>query len=233
MWLLGFFSTFLGLLIGGIIAWIFNGVQKRLDIVNALCAGLILGLICIEIIPEGLELGGWLINIIGIIVGVILFFVLDHTTQNKKSSIDLYIKTGLILLFSISIHNFIMGVLLGASSNELELSKSLLQALLLHSIPEGIILFTPLIIAKMNFYVLLFFSFISSFSVVLGILLGQAMGMDHHILWALLISFTVGIIYMVTIKEILLETLRNSSVLNMILLVIIGFLLMTLYLKIT
>ncbi|MFP3919827.1 divalent cation transporter, partial [Lysinibacillus telephonicus] len=65
MWLFGFLCTSLGILIGGTIAWLFKGLQQKIDLVYGICAGIILGLISIEIFPEAIELGGWLITIVG------------------------------------------------------------------------------------------------------------------------------------------------------------------------
>lgn len=151
MWLLGFIWTSSGIFIGGMIAWLFKGIKRRAHIIYALCTGVILGLIGFEILPEAVESGGWLCTIIGFVIGIMVFKVLHgglHIQWDKESPTKkkLYIRTGLLLMFSFAVHNLPIGITLGVNQ-EADLTKALLQTLLFHSIPEGIILFIPLILA--------------------------------------------------------------------------------------
>jgi len=235
VWLLGLLSNYLGIFIGGTVAWIFKGLQSKINTIYALCAGLILGLICMEIFPEAVKLGGWLVSIIWVIVGMLSFGLL-HQTFNYQHSINtsntkMYLQTGLVLLFSISLHNFPMGILIGTSLDG-DIKNSVIQTLLFHSIPEGIILFTPFILSGIKYIVMLVVSLLVSLPVALGVYVGSFIGSDYWIISTSLISFTVGIILMVTITEILLPTLKKSSVLSITLFTILGILLIGLYLRI-
>ena len=236
MWLLGFISASSGILIGGTIAWLFKGLQHKVDIIYGLCAGIILGLISLEILPESVELGGWFKTFVGFIIGIILFKVLHNALHhneaiNDSSKEKMYIRTGLLLMLSISIHNVPMGMVL-ATSQESNLTTVLLQTLLFHSIPEGIILFTPLILANINLLVGLFFTFIVSISIPLGVVLGGYFGVDHQSISAIFISITLGIIFMVTVSEILYPALIKSSLVKVLLCTLIGIAVITIYLKI-
>lgn len=55
MWLLGFLWTSAGIFIGGVLAWLFKGINKKAHIIYALCTGIILGLISFEVLPEAVE----------------------------------------------------------------------------------------------------------------------------------------------------------------------------------
>jgi len=236
MWLLGFISTSLGFLIGGSFAWIFKGLQGKIDTIYAVCAGLILGLISIEIFPEAIDLGGWFISMMGLIVGGITFYfihnLLHHNYQLKSiSKKNMYIRTGLILMLSLSIHNIPMGIMLGASQKD-GFTITILQSLLFHSIPEGIILFTPLIVAGINMFIWLLISLIVSVPVAFGVYIGDFIGVKHEITSAILISVTVGIMLLVTITEILFPSLKKSPTLRIVFYTLIGIGVMGLYLKI-
>ncbi|RTQ88528.1 ZIP family metal transporter [Lysinibacillus telephonicus] len=233
MWLFGFLCTSLGILIGGTIAWLFKGLQQKIDLVYGICAGIILGLISIEIFPEAIELGGWLITIVGFTVGMILFGLLHnvlHYIQVFKKTSNIYIRSGLLLLISFAVHNLPMGITLGASQ-EKEFTISLLQTLLFHSIPEGIILFTPLIMAGINVFLGFLITLIISSPVLLGVYIGGVLGFNHQYFSASLISITIGIILMVTVSEILYPALLKSSPLKIITFTLIGFGIIGLYIK--
>ncbi|SOC21810.1 ZIP family zinc transporter [Ureibacillus xyleni] len=235
MWLLGFLCTSSGILIGGTIAWLFKGLQQKVDIIYGLCAGIILGLISFEIFPEAIELGGWLSTFVGFTIGMILFEVLHnglHYYQGIKSTSKkkLYIRTGLILMFSFSVHNVPMGITLGASQ-ESDFTMTLLQTLLFHSIPEGIILFTPLILAGINIFIGFLITFIVSIPIPLGVFIGGFLGFDHPTTNTTLISFTIGIIFMVTVSEILYPALLKSSTFKVLIFTLIGLAIIGAYLK--
>ncbi|WP_318618143.1 ZIP family metal transporter [Sporosarcina sp. YIM B06819] len=234
VWFIGFLSTFAGIGVGGVIAGLINGFKKSIGTIYAVCTGLILGLISFEIAPEAIQLGNWLIFLLGFLAGVFIFKLI-HMRVHKNSVITKAShkhqnrRLGLFLALIISIHNLPMGVVLGASEQS-QLSIALLQALILHNIPEGMILFTPLFIAGPSIFMLFFLSIFVAVPIALGALVGEMMGMQNNLLWAFLISLTVGTIYMVTIKEILTESIRQSSNIYSLLVALIGFCLMGAYL---
>lgn len=235
MWLLGLLCTSLGIFIGGMIAWLFKGLQQRVDIIYGLCAGVIMGLVIFEIIPEVIELGGWLSTFIGFTIGMITFKILHnslHYNRGKKSTTKkkLYIRTGLLLIFSFSVHNLPMGITLGANQ-ESDFTITLLQTLLFHSIPEGIILFTPLILAGINIFVIFLISIIVSIPVSLGVFIGGLLGLVYQSINTILISITVGIIFMLTVSEILYPALVKSSIFKVLFWILIGLGIIGFYLK--
>lgn len=238
MWLLGFLCTFLGLFIGGLIAWLFKGLHQRVDIFYGLCAGIIFGLISFEIFPEAVELGGWASTLLGFTIGIIIFAVLHNTLHSNESEKNiekdnLYIRASLLLIFSLSIHNIPMGIILGANQGS-DFTMALLQTLLFHSIPEGIILFTPLILAgkRMNLFIVFLITFIVSIPVALGIFIGDILGIVHQSINTILIGLTLGIIFMVTVSEILFPALIKSSAFKVLFWTMIGMGIIGVYMKI-
>lgn len=235
MWLLGFVSASVGIVLGGTIAWLFKGLQQKVHIIYGLCAGIIFGLISFEILPESIELGGWLKTIVGFTIGMILFKVLHNWVHNYQrikgtSKKKRYIRTSILLMCSFSIHNVPMGIMLGVSQQS-DLTMAVLQALLFHSIPEGIILFTPLILAGISVFMGLFVALLVSIPIPLGVWIGSYLGFDHELINTTFISVTLGIIFMVTVSEMLVPALVNSSKVKVLICTLIGLGLIVIYLK--
>lgn len=233
IWLAGMVSTAAGIGIGGIIAWFFKKFQKSIDTIYALCSGLLIGLISLEIAPEAVKTGDWIIFLLGFLTGALLFELLNliskaiplYTNIPEK---DLFIHTSMLLTLSISVHNFPLGIILG-SNHSSSIHASLLQTIMLHNIPEGIVLFTPLFMAGFGFYTWVFFSILVALPVGLGSFIGMLMGIGNPFLWAFIISITVGILVMVTVKEILSESIKHSSVISSLILSTLAFSFVFLY----
>ena len=235
VWLLGFLCSTFGILIGGGIALLFKGFINRIDTINAICTGAIVGLISIEILPEALETGGWYFTVAGFALGIGTFELLHNKLHNHKSlkdhsSDNVYVPIGFLLMLSVAIHNLPMGITLGVNQ-EVALTGYLLQTLFFHSIPEGIIIFTPLFLAGMNSMKWLFISFFVSIPVAFGAIIGGFMEFENPIVTGVLISFTAGIIIMVTVWEILMPLLYRSKGWRLFLSIHIGLVIMGLYLK--
>ncbi|MEK4387701.1 ZIP family metal transporter [Solibacillus sp. FSL W7-1464] len=182
-------------------------------------------MISFEVLPEAVESGGWFSTIIGFILGMMLFKVLHsrlHFKQDKDSHTTkkLYIRTGLILMLSFAVHNLPIGITLGANEQP-ELTKALLQTLLFHSIPEGIILFIPLILAGFNLFTVLVISLIVSVPVALGAFIGSFL--VHSLINTIFMSFAMGMIFIVTVSEILYPALQKTSVFKILCGILIGF----------
>ncbi|MEK5186770.1 ZIP family metal transporter [Solibacillus sp. FSL W7-1324] len=224
MWLLGFLWTSAGIFIGGVLAWLFKGINKKAHIIYALCTGIILGLISFEVLPEAVESGGWLSTVIGFILGMMLFKLLHsrlHFREDKSHTAKkLYIRTGLLLMLSFAVHNLPIGITLGANE-EPGLTKALLQTLLFHSIPEGIILFMPLVLAGLSLFAILLISLLVSIPVALGVFIGGFL--VHPFLNTIFMSFAMGMIFTVTVSEILYPALHKSTVLKVVCCTLIGF----------
>ena len=97
--------------VGGGLAWIMEGFQSGHGFIYSLCAGIF---IIFEMIPESIELGGWVILLGGIAIGLVLFQSI-HLLMDKITIItnshqkDIFVRSGVLLIISIAIHNFPVG----------------------------------------------------------------------------------------------------------------------------
>lgn len=228
VWWIGFIATFCGVSIGGIIVYFMHELKRSLGTIYALCTGFLLGLLSFSIVPEALALGNWWIFVLGFVVGALLFRFI-HALLALKFKQPSSFKTGLLLLLIIAIHNFPIGAILG-TSGQTALSHSLLQTLILHNIPEGMILFTLLFVRGFRFLPFLLFSVVVAIPVAIGAMIGEWTGGSNTAIWSLLISITVGTIYMVTMKEILPESVKHSSNRYSVFIAVLAFFAIGLYL---
>ncbi|MFJ7827425.1 ZIP family metal transporter [Psychrobacillus sp. NPDC096623] len=225
IWVIGYLCTAIGFSIGGVIAWSINGFQKKTDFIYSVCVGLTLGVLSFEIVPEAIELGNWITFILGFFVGIILFEaahktlkILFGTTTGQNKSFS--IQTGILLILSISFHNLPIGIVLG-STRDTSLEYSLLQAILLHNVPEGIIVFTLLYVAGHGIWSWLFFSLIIAAPVGIGAYFGSTLGTGNPLFWSFAISLAAGTIYMIIVKEVIIEAIKDTS--HVLLIAIISF----------
>lgn len=140
-----FFGTF-GTTLGGIIGVVIKkNSNKFLSFVLAFASGLMMAVICFDLIPEALEISNITQIIIGTIIGVISMiacdllvekkFSLNHKFKNEKNNL---LKTGIIVSIGLAIHNFPEGLAIGSGFEaSIKLGLSLAIAICLHDIPEG------------------------------------------------------------------------------------------------
>jgi zinc transporter, ZIP family len=234
-WIMGSIASALGIGVGGGLAWLLKGIQKGFAFTYSLCAGLIIGLLCLEMIPESIELGGWIILIIGFGFGLVLFHFLHQimnnimiiTNSNKKEN---FIRSGTLLAISIAIHNFPVGIALGSTLGT-DLGGLMLTTLILHNIPEGIIVFTPLFLAGFGLLSWILITILITFPIAVGSLLGQAFHINMPSLLALLINLAIAIIFMVAIREIFLEAVKESNLMYSTIIGLVGVGIIYLYMN--
>lgn len=216
MWLSGVIASALGISVGGGLAWFMNRIHGSVVFLYSLCGGLIIGLLLIEMIPKSIQLGGWVMLLLGTATGIILYLcihrvinmiILVTATQQKV----LLLRTGVLLTISIAMHNFPVGLALGAAYGT-EIGNALLLTILLHNIPEGVIIFTPLFLAGYGFFTWLVISAVLTVPVAIGSLLGLFITAEVPLLFAFMINLAISMIFMVAVREIVWEAMKKTSI---------------------
>ncbi len=140
-----FFGTF-GTTIGGILGIVIKKhSSKFLGFTLSFASGLMMAIICFDLIPEGLEIGSLGIMLVGILLGIIMMVFCDYMVQkkfsikeNKTFEKEKLLKTGIIVSIGLAIHNFPEGLAIGAGFKaSIKLGLGLAIAICLHDIPEG------------------------------------------------------------------------------------------------
>ena len=132
--------------IGGIIGTKFkNPSNKILSFVLAFASGLMIAIVCFDLLPEAFNLSDLPTAFLGIILGIIAMIFCDMLVDKKfnsnarfKGSKNTLLKTGIIVSIGLAIHNFPEGLAIGSGFGaSIKLGLSLAIAICLHDIPEG------------------------------------------------------------------------------------------------
>ncbi|MFA7193447.1 MAG: ZIP family metal transporter [Candidatus Paceibacterota bacterium] len=150
-------------------------IRKYVFVFVSLALGALLGDAFIHLIPEAIEETGDLNKVsLFVIIGIFIFFILEkflhwhhHQTDSEK-----HIKpVGKMILISDGFHNFIDGVIIGASyliSVEVGIATTI--AVLLHEIPQEIGDYGVLIHAGYTKSRALFLNFVSALISIVGVI---------------------------------------------------------------
>lgn len=140
-----FFGTF-GTTLGGILGVVIKkNSNKFLSFILSFASGLMMAVICFDLIPEALGISNIYSIVFGILIGIISMIFCDILVQKKfkvnldaKTERDNLLKTGIIVSIGLAIHNFPEGLAIGSGFEaSLKLGLGLAIAICLHDIPEG------------------------------------------------------------------------------------------------
>ena len=113
-----FFGTF-GTTLGGIIGIKFkNTSNKFISFILSFASGLMMSIICFDLIPEALGISEFSNVITGIVLGIAVMAVCDIVVQNKLSNKhfgkNTLLKTGIACGIGLALHNFPEGLAIGS-----------------------------------------------------------------------------------------------------------------------
>lgn len=213
MGLLGLLAEGGGLITGFFILYFFQIKSgKTMGMLYGATSGLMLSMICFDILPEALDKGRMDLVFCGIIIGTLLGILLDDLMPAIEKRCERYFaqrigKTGLILAFGIALHNVPEGFALGALGHaSIESVSRFLIVLALHSIPEGIALAIPFKKAGTPFIILTGMGIFLGSMMGLGAILGYALSSMHDNLISTGLGLAAGIILYIVCGELMPES---------------------------
>jgi len=224
-----------GMGLGGVITALIGGKSEKMtSIFLSFAGGVMISIVFLELLPESISLSNVYIMIVGFIIGIILVFALNglmdrlSSTNNesrlhetfaeffhsgdvisKKSSM---LKSGIIMLFAIGLHNVPEGLALGAAGHyDAALGLSLAIIIGLHNIPEGMAVAAPLIIGGISKFKSVIITLIAGATTVLGAFIGVFVSSISEV--AVAVSFAVagGSMLYVVIGEIIPQAIVSSK----------------------
>ncbi|WP_188455055.1 ZIP family metal transporter [Virgibacillus oceani] len=215
-WIVGTAASGIGIGAGGGLAWILKKIKHNFTFIYSLSTGLIMGLLFLEMLPESIEMGGWFILVCGLAAGIALFYFIHYcldkiTIITGSKQKDIFVRAGLLLTVSIALHNFPVGLALGSTMGT-DIGGTLLATLILHNVPEGIIIFTPLFLAGFGFLTWVLFTVLMTVPIAMGAAFGQYVGIIVPWLLACIVNLAIAIIFMIAVKELFLLAVKHSSI---------------------
>ena len=211
--MLGLLAEGGGLIIGILILYFFqikNG--KNMGMLYGATSGLMLAMICFDILPEALDKGRIDIVFCGIMIGTLLGILLDDMVPVIEKKCEKYFsksigKTGLILAFGIAMHNVPEGFALGAMGHaSVESISRFTLVLALHSIPEGIALAIPFKKAGTPLTILLSMGAFLGSMMGVGAFLGYVLSGIHENLISTGLGLAAGVILYIVCGELMPES---------------------------
>lgn len=202
-----FFGTF-GTTIGGIIGIKFKKTSKKfLSFILAFASGLMLAIVCFDLLPEAFNLTNLPTVFLGIFLGIIMMIICDLLVDKKfnksikyKNTRDNLLKTGIVVSIGLALHNFPEGLAIGSGFEaSIKLGLSLAIAICLHDIPEGISMAVPMKNGGMKKSKVIFYVILSGITTGIGAFFGALIGGISQSIIAMCLAFAAGaMIYIVS-----------------------------------
>lgn len=213
-----FFGTF-GTTIGGIIGVsIKNTSNKFLSFILSFASGLMLSIVCFDLIPESMAITNISNTVIGVVLGVVCMIVCDILVQNKFNSVgknalivskhnNNLLKTGIVVSIGLALHNLPEGLAIGSSFEaSIKLGYSLSLAICLHDIPEGISMGVPMKNGGMKKSKVIFYIIMSGLTTGVGAFWGALIGGISDNVIAMCLAFAGGAMLYIVSGELIPES---------------------------
>ena len=210
-----FFGTF-GTTIGGIIGASFKiNSNKLLSVILSLASGLMLSIVCFDLIPEAMKITNIFNVLIGVILGIITMITCDILIKrklNKKGKINTLLKTGIVISIGLALHNFPEGLAIGTGfySSQI-LGYALAITICLHDIPEGISMALPMKNGGMKPIKIILYVILSGVATGLGALFGAVAGNISKEIISLCLSYAAGAMLYIVSGELIPESNKLYS----------------------
>lgn len=172
-----------------------NLISKILLLLISFSAGALIGGAFLHLIPEAAEKSAHGEVYLFVIVGFILFFILErylHWRHCHKGKCDIHMFTYLNLVGD-GVHNFIDGLIIGSSFVvNVNFGFATSFAIIMHEIPQEIGDFGVLVYGGLNKNKALFYNFLSALTAILGTIIGYALANTSDIFLKLLMPVAAG-----------------------------------------
>jgi len=221
--LAGMFGMGLGALLAAVLG---IKTDKMTSILLSFSGGVMLSIVFMELVPEAVELSSILITVLGLLTGVLLVIVLHYVmdkTSNKREESKSHesvaeffhysdvlnkkpgmLRSGMIMLFAIGLHNIPEGLALGAAGQyEIRLGIALAIIIAMHNIPEGMAVAVPLMVGGLSKAKAVLIPAAVGAVTVIGAVIGVFIGGISDIALALAFSISGGAMLYVVIGEML------------------------------
>lgn len=183
--------------LGGMLALFLGRGKKIQSLLLSITAGIMLSIVCFELIPHALDE----INVLPVCVAVILGATAIYFLENLFSKKSDGKKTLFLVALAIALHNIPEGLALG-SGKELGTFSALSFLIGLHNIPEGMAVALPYIQNNNKLRGVLY-SFLSGAPTVIGTIFGVVFTGISSIAGALSLCFAAGAMIYVVFSELL------------------------------
>lgn len=232
--------TFISTFVGGLFALKYI---KKINLIIAVTAGVILGLLVFDVIPEVFDLAktnevSFLIPILFILLGFFIFHAIEnlfliHSCGDKNYNKHQHTHLGVISSTLLIIHSFLDGVGIGTSLNiSFALGVLVAVAVIGHDFADGVNTVSLLLLHNNTKKRAIYFLIIDSVAPILGLLV--SLYVQLPLLFVLLyLSYFTGSLLYIAFSEIIPQAHANNGFIKTFLLTLFGLIFMGLLSYIT
>jgi len=193
-------------------------IQHYIFIFISLAVGSLLGDAFLHLIPEAITDSPFpMLSAFLVIVGILVFFILEkflHWHHHGEDTTKPHIQPiGSLILLSDGVHNFIDGVVIGASFFvSLPVGFATTLAVVLHEIPQEVGDFTVLVHAGYRISRALWLNFLSALAAVFGVIIAFLLGQfgEYFLIWIL--PFTAGGFIYIAMTDLIPELQKTKEI---------------------
>ena len=220
-----------GLALGGLLAVLVHGPSDRqMSLLLRFTAGIMLGVVCFDLIADAREQMNMVAVIVWIVVGFLATFLLNcwinqhaHHVHSHAGSDDSHEETGMcacgghtlhtagvVLAAAVALHNMPVGMAIGATfagETHAGTHAGIIAALIiaLHNLPEGMSIAAPLLSGGARPARAVMLAAVSGIPTIFGALLGYSVGAVNGALLGISMCFAAGAMLYVVLGELLPE----------------------------
>jgi ZIP family zinc transporter len=206
-------SGVFGTMFGGILG---AAIKKNYDVIlKAFAAGMMLSLVCADLLPEALSYSGAVTLSAGLFAGIALAELLEFSAS-KHEKLDIGGKTvkinnasGLTLFLVMALHNLPEGLAIG-TSEVVSKGLSMTLAIAMHDIPEGVAVAAAFISGGMKKSKAVLLAGVSGVPTVIGAVIGWHLGNILPAWVAIALGLAAGAMLYVVFVE-MLNTERHTK----------------------
>jgi len=209
---IGFLCGMIGTGLGGVLTLFLRNPTKRfMAVLLGFTSGIMISVVCFDLLPEAFDMGGVFISLVGIVLGVSMILVIEklipeRVSQKYSDDFD-FVRSGILLGIGIAIHNFPEGLAVGsgfAASDYMGLGLAIVIGL--HDMPEGVAMAAPLKMGGISRLKILLYTVLAGIPMGLGAFVGELLGEISHTFICLCLSFAGGAMLYITCGELIPKT---------------------------
>lgn len=211
----GFASGLLGTGIGGVLS-IFVALRGRkfIGFILEFSAGIMLSVVCFDLLPQAFELGGIFYCIVGIVIGVCAIIFLQNIVIQKTAvrPQNRLLGTGIMMAIGIALHNFPEGLAIGSGFEaSATLGISLAAVIALHDVPEGLAMALPMKAGGFSTKKTIIYTILAGIPTGIGSVIGSLLGKVSYLSIAMCLSAAGGAMLYIICSDLLPESKRVYS----------------------
>jgi len=214
---------------GGLLAYYWPRPGRRnFSMILGFAAGIMLVIVFMELIPEALKQVNSFLLILGLLLGIGMFLLLDvmlphyHPATGEDGRQYRYLNKGYLIASGIALHNLPEGLAIGAGfAASPSLGFGLVVIIALHNIPEGLSLAMPFNAAGCRGKGL-WISIVTGLTMGLGGFIGGLLGNVSPILLGISLAFAAGAMLYIVCDELIPDAYETSPDHSPIIGIVIG-----------